>query len=744
LTLAGLKSTVLAVDAFGTVTGISELELSSVKSSSVVSGKGTFDALHITSGAGKGMLQVGADGQVMHTSTVEASGLDISGDAVVGGKMTVNSLVWGGDVDKTSKSSAFLVVNKSTGEVTPQSTLTADKVVAAHVQSGVIEADEFKVTGRKTASLLAVSATGQVVGADEIAIPNMSMGGISVIGEGKFGSIKLEGITVGAPLTVDEAGKITASEKLSFQGFTAQDGSISTLTIQKDLILPSAAIASGEESAPLVADKNGKVSSSKSLKVSHASLATISVSGVAEFASLKLSSLNSAVLATDANGLIVGAEHIKMSGVEAVTVKASNLEAQRIKLTDIGAGLLKIDSSGEVSSVQGFYYDADTSAVVTKNLRLSELQAGFLVADKNGDVSSSLALNLPTLSAEHLTATSTLTTPKLVLNGPLSSLLSTDATGNVVAATSVKTDSVAAASLDISGKASVASLQISGLKTTVLFADATGNIVSAHDTSLGSIEADSISTASVKLKGVKETGVLVTDSTGAVKSSTHVEVKKVSTTDMSVTGDAIFNKLVTASLSLSSVKASSETAEVLVVDSKGNVAATSKLPKVSADTGEFKDITSKTVAASSFQFAADASSSLVDDALVTVDKRGFFKAASDVTISTLSVVSQLNVEGKISLGKLNMRYLKSVVLGTSASGDVVPVDGMTMASDGSLQLNAVKISALKGDISLLGNKLTDGVIVASKIKESDVFLNSKAAAAGAVAVVDIVSNNIII
>ena len=740
LTLPALQSTVLAVDSHGIVGGVSELRLDSLQSTHVSASKGTFDSLYLsTAQYERGLLTMESDGIVTPATEIEMKELTVTGDTTVRGTARVGALVLGVE----TVAGSVLVANAD-GEVKLQKTLDVSNLATGRLTASVeVEAASFKFAGDRqdSPSLLAVDKDGIFVASESVMVPSLAVELLSVVGKGSFGSLQIANMTAHSPLIVNEAGDLVTSTVIKVEKLSAVSGDVNALTVGKLTLAEEDSLSEKAMSRVLLADAKGNVVPSKSLVIDGVEVDSLKVTGGTYMSTLTLP-LRNALLSTDATGVVHQTSAVDVKEVTASFMRTQSLSVHSLELIEAAGGLLSVDSEGHVSTLSGVHFDKEAAALVAPTVHLTSLRRGGLLAvDDSGAVLSTRTVDVDAITAGDISVNSTLTVSNVVLRSPVSSLLATDSTGKVVASKEVKVDAVSTASLEVSGKAALTSLQFSTLASTVLFADADGNVVSARDTSLGSIEADSISTSRVTLKGTGSGGVLTTDTTGTVQQSSDIKVHKVSTGALDVTGEATMSALRVSSLSLAAVNATSDAPELLTVDAMGTISAAAIIPKVRAYDGDFQAVSAETMSASSFQFTASTGSVWSEDSLMTIDKRGYFQASDNVKVTGLSVMSQLNAHGHLSVGSVTFRNHPSSVLGTSARGDLIPVQGLTLAEDGSVEMKAVKISSLRGDISLGDHVITDATLSGSKVTDSEIYIDSKGAApaVGALAVVDKVS-----
>ena len=741
LTLPGLQSTVLAVDNHGVVGGVSELRLDSLQSTHVSASKGTFDSLHLsTAQSESGLLTMASDGHVTPATEIDMKELTVSGDATVSGTARVGALVLGVD----TVAGSVLVANAD-GEVMPQGTLDVSDVATGRLTtSGEVEAASFKFAGDRqdSPSLLAIDKDGTFVAAESVMVPSLAVESLSVVGKGSFGSLQIANMAAAhSPLSVNEAGDLVASTLVKVDGLSAVNGDVKTLSVGKLTLAEEDSLSEKTTSRVLLADAKGNVVPSKSLVIDGVEVDSLKVTGGTDMSTVTLP-LRNALLSTDATGVVHQASAVDVKEVTASSMRTQSLSVHSLQLHEAAGGLLVVDSGGHVSTMSEVRFDKEAAALVAPTVRLTGLErGGLLTVDDSGAVSSTRTAYVDAITTGDISVHSTLTVSNVVLGNPVSSLLATDEYGKVVASTGVDVDTVSTSALEVSGKAALTSLQLSNLTSTVLFADANGNVVSARDTSLGSMEADSVSTSRVTLKGAQPGAVLTTDTTGTMQQSSDLTVSTVSTGALDVTNEATISTLRVSSLSLANVKATSDSPELLTVDALGAISAVPRVATLRAESGIFQTVSAETTSASSFQFTASTGSVWSEDSLMTIDKRGYFQASDNVKVTGLSVMSQLNAHGHLSVGSATVRNHPSSVLGTSAGGDLIPVQGLTLAEDGTVEIKAVKISALRGDISLDGHAITDATLSGSNVVNSEIYIDSKTSAGidNAVVVMDSVS-----
>mmetsp|Transcript_5086 Transcript_5086/g.7776 ORF Transcript_5086/g.7776 Transcript_5086/m.7776 type:complete len:1957 (-) Transcript_5086:199-6069(-) len=672
------------------------------------------------SGIQSALLSTDSKGTVIATKSATLDNVE-TGTLAVTGAASLSQL------ELATVSSSVLAVD-SKGKVVPatDASFTSVKSESATVQG-------LSITGLKEAGMLMGTATGEVVSTENAELTSITTDISTVRGKLSAGSVQLLGSESGV-LMADKDGLVSSVPTVHVDTVFSK-----TLNVEDAATLASLSISGLTTEGVLMSDSKGGVSSEADISLNSISLSKSLTANEGAFNTVRLGGLQSTLLAVDAEGYVSSADTLEVDSLTTAKVISGHGSFASLR---IHGGKDFTAPSGVLTSNEGSVSVADTISVTNVNvadgltvggtavlaaLSFSSSQpGGVLTSDTQGAVTVSGDIDVNSITAKEATFSGVMSASEL-RSDVVSTLLRADEMGRVVPASSITVQSVSSDDLNVLGTASMQSLQLTGMKSSVLSVDANGKVVPASDSSLGSVRADSlmvegrVSAAQLELKKLG-VGVLSVDEAGTVSTSSNLHTDSMKAESINVAGDAHIGVVNAQSLILDS-KAQRAGAELLVVGADGKVSSHSTVGSVSASQGSFNKLSvDGLLSAGGYRIIGD-DTQVEEGLLISIDRQGYLRPTNEPSVPTLTIRKELTIDGSATVGSMKLPNVRSSLLATDGAGDIIAVDGVNVGKDGNLEL---KITSLRDDVSLDGNKITEAIIESSSVKNSNVYLSSNA------------------
>eukprot|EP01041_Mallomonas_annulata_P001065 gene1065-2084_t len=517
---------------------------------------------------------------------------------VVDGDLSVNSIFIKGDVSTHGSMKLTAVTNSllyadNTGTIVP-----ATSISLQHTSTSTMHCEETaSLKGLQirelSSTLLSVDATGQVQGTNTLTVSDITTDTMNVQNSFQTKKITLENIK-SSLLAVDEKGVVIGTTTMSVEDISTKSlnvhGSIDSASIilrdvksallstnEKGLIVPTEHVDIKSVTTDSISSRDIRITSKLYLNPDDSSSSSGSVKSKSQH-----------VLSSNTDGEVIRVTDVQLDNLQTNSIVSTGLiQGTSVRITGLKSALLATNAEGvvhEVDSIENMK-TISTSDIHVKNtatltnLKITGLKPSILSVTADGNVISTDSFIVKSIQSADATVDELIIKNKLRIDGfTPGSILITGRDNSIITSDSIAINSITSSKMTVTGPVDMESLQVKGLASKsdsmeLVIADKLGQMSTMRLSELSlplpnTLQADSLNIkdetklSHLILKDMKS-GILMTNSDGKVSSTTDISLPTATLKTLTVT-----EKASVESISLQNIKNS-----ILSTDSTGSVTA---------------------------------------------------------------------------------------------------------------------------------------------------------------------------